>query len=271
MNNEPGKPPVVMTVAGFDPSAGAGVLADIKTISAFGCYGVAAVTSVTHQNTQIIAGACHQTPASLRQQMSMLFDDFDVAAIKTGMLPTEEIVIELATLISERDLHVIVDPVLKSTSGLELTDERATEALLKYLLPLSSLVTPNVAEAQRLSGIVIRDRRSMEQAASELRSGGVRAVLITGGDSESDNCLDMLLDDQGTTVFDSMRVRSRHTHGTGCTLASAIACLMARGKTLRESIPIAKLYVTQAILHAPQLGHGHGPLNHFPPGFNFES
>src|SRR6185503_9804735 len=270
MNNEGGKNPVVMTVAGFDPSAGAGVLADIKTISAFGCYGIAAVTSVTLQNTQIIAGACNQTPASLRQQMSMLFDDFDVAAIKTGMLPTEEIVKEVATLVSERDLHVIVDPVLRSTSGQELSDERATEALLKYLLPLSSLVTPNVTEAERLSGTVIRDRRSMEQAASELRSRGARAVLITGGDSESDNCLDMLLDDQGTTVFDSMRVRSRHTHGTGCTLASAIACLMARGKTLRESIPIAKLYVTQAILHAPQLGHGHGPLNHFPPGSNFE-
>lgn len=271
MNNEPGKPPVVMTVAGFDPSAGAGVLADIKTISAFGCYGIAAVTSVTLQNTQMIAGACHQTPASLRQQMSMLFDDFDVAAIKTGMLPTEDIVKEVATLVSGRSLHVVVDPVLKSTSGQELADELATEALLKYLLPLSSVVTPNVTEAERLSGKVIRDRRSMEQAASELRSRGASAVLITGGDSESDNCLDMLLDDQGTAIYDAERVQSRHTHGTGCSLASAIACLLARGRSLRESIPIAKLYVTQAILHAPQLGHGHGPLNHFPPGFNFES
>jgi hydroxymethylpyrimidine kinase/phosphomethylpyrimidine kinase len=271
MNNDPGKPPVVMTVAGFDPSAGAGVLADIKTISAFGCYGIAAVTSVTLQNTQMIAGAGNQTPASLRQQMSMLFDDFDVAAVKTGMLPTEEIVKEVATLVSGRPLHLIVDPVLKSTSGQELADEPAIEALLNHLLPLSSLVTPNVTEAERLSGIVIRDRRSMEQAASQLRSLGARAVLITGGDSESDNCLDMLLDDLGTAVYDSERVRSRHTHGTGCSLASAVACLMARGRSLRESIPIAKLYVTQAILSAPQLGHGHGPLNHFPPGFNFES
>ena len=271
MDNQPGKPPVVMTVAGFDPSAGAGVLADIKTISAFGCYGIAAVTSVTHQNTQMIGGACHQTLASLRQQMSMLFDDFDVTAIKTGMLPTEDIVKEVATLVSARSLHVVVDPVLKSTSGQELADERATEALLKDLLPLSSVVTPNVTEAERLSGIVIRDRRSMEQAASELRSRGAGAVLITGGDSESDNCLDMLLDDQGTTIYDSERVQSRHTHGTGCSLASAIACLLARGRSLRESIPIAKLYITQAILNAPQVGHGHGPLNHFPPGFNFES
>jgi hydroxymethylpyrimidine kinase/phosphomethylpyrimidine kinase len=271
MNNDPGKPPVVMTVAGFDPSAGAGVLADIKTISAFGCYGIAAITSVTLQNTQMIAGACHQTPASLGQQMSMLFDDFDVVAIKTGMLPTEEIVREVATLVSGRALHVVVDPVLNSTSGQELADECATEALLKYLLPLSSVVTPNVTEAERLSGIIIRDRRSMEQAASELRSRGASAVLITGGDSESDNCLDMLADEQGTAIYDSERVRSRHTHGTGCSLASAIACLMARGRPLRESIPIAKLYVAQAILHAPQLGHGHGPLNHFPPGFNCES
>ena len=271
MNSEPGKPPVVMTVAGFDPSAGAGVLADIKTISAFGCYGIAAVTSVTLQNTQMLAGACHQTPASLRQQMSMLFDDFDVTAIKTGMLPTEDIVKEVATLVSGRSLHVVVDPVLKSTSGQELADERATEALLKDLLPLSSVVTPNVTEAERLSGIVIRDRRSMEQAASELRSRGAGAVLITGGDSESDNCLDMLLDDQGTAIYDSERVQSRHTHGTGCSLASAIACLLARGRSLRESIPVAKLYITQAILNAPQVGHGHGPLNHFPPDFNFES
>src|SRR6185295_1065505 len=116
MNSEPGKPPVVMTVAGFDPSAGAGALADIKTISAFGCYGIAAVTSVTLQNTQLIAGACHQTPASLRQQMSLLFEDFDVAAVKTGMLPTEEMVREVATLLSGRPLHLVVDPVLRSTS-----------------------------------------------------------------------------------------------------------------------------------------------------------
>lgn len=271
MNNEPGKPPVVMTVAGFDPSAGAGVLADIKTISAFGCYGIAAVTSVTLQNTQMIAGASHQMPASLRQQMSLLFDDFDVAAIKTGMLPTEEIVKEVATLVSGKRLHVVVDPVLKSTSGQELADERATEALVKYLMPLSSVLTPNVTEAQRLSGIVIRDRRSMEQAATELRSRGAGAVLITGGDSESDTCLDMLLDDQGVVIFDSHRVQSPHTHGTGCSFASAIACLMACGRSLRDSIPIAKRYVTQAILHAPQLGQGHGPLNHFPPGFDFES
>jgi hydroxymethylpyrimidine kinase/phosphomethylpyrimidine kinase len=260
-----------MAVAGFDPSAGAGVLADIKTCSAFGCYGIAAVTSITLQNTQMIAGACHQTPASLRQQMSMLFDDFDVAAIKTGMLPTEDIVEEVATLVRGRSLHVVVDPVLKSTTGQELADERATEALLKYLLPLSSVVTPNVTEAERLSGIVIRDRRSMEEGASEILKHGAGAVLITGGDSDCDTCVDMLLDDQGVVVFTSQRVQSRHTHGTGCSFASAIACLLACGRSLRESIPIAKRYITKAILEAPQLGHGHGPLNHFPQSFDFES
>jgi hydroxymethylpyrimidine kinase/phosphomethylpyrimidine kinase len=271
MNNEAGKNPVVMSVAGFDPSAGAGVLADIKTISAFGCYGIAAVTSVTLQNTQMIGGAYHQKPASLRRQMSMLFDDFDVAAIKTGMLPTEDIVKEVAALVRGRSLQVVVDPVLRSTSGQELADKRATEALTKYLLPLSSVVTPNVTEAERLSGIVIRDRRSMEEAAREILKHGAGAVLITGGDWEADNCPDMLLDDQGTAIYDSERVQSRHTHGTGCSLASAIACLLARGRSLRESIPIAKRYITQAILEAPQLGHGQGPLNHFPRGFDFES
>lgn len=265
------KPPVVMTVAGFDPSGGAGVLADIKTISAFGCYGVAAVTSVTLQDTQRIAGACHQSPASLRQQATMLFDDFDVAAVKTGMLPTEEIVKEVATLVRARDLHVVVDPVLKSTSGQELSDEPAMNALMRHLLPLSSVVTPNVAEAERLSGITIRDRRSMQQAAEEIMTRGAGAVLVTGGDSESNSCLDMLLDAQGAVIYDSERIRSWHTHGTGCSLASAIACLLARGRSLRESIPIAKLYITQAILTAPQLGHGHGPLNHFPPTFHFDN
>jgi hydroxymethylpyrimidine kinase/phosphomethylpyrimidine kinase len=223
MNNEGGKNPVVMTVAGFDPSAGAGVLADIKTISAFGCYGIAAVTSITLQNTQMIAGACHQTPASLRQQMSMLFDDFDVAAIKTGMLPTEDIVEEVASLVRGRSLLVVVDRVGLCSSGEVLAVERASEALLKYLLPLSSVVTPNVTEAERLSGIVIRDRRSMEEGASEILKHGAGAVLITGGDSESDNCIDMLLDEQGTAIYDSQRVQSRHTHGTGCSVASAIA------------------------------------------------
>src|SRR6185295_8750566 len=119
-----------------------------------------------------------------------------------------------------------------------------------------------VTEAERLSGIIIRDRRSMERAASELRSRGASAVLITGGDSESANCLDMLVDDQGTAIYDSERVRSPHTHGTGCTLASAIACLMARDHSLREAVPIAKLYIRLAIQSAPQLGHGHGPINH---------
>jgi hydroxymethylpyrimidine kinase/phosphomethylpyrimidine kinase len=264
------KKPVVMAIAGFDPSGGAGVLADIKTMSAFGCYGVAAITSVTFQNTKRVAGARHQPAADLRRQASMLFDDFHIVAVKTGMLPTEEIVEEVARLLRTRGLHLVVDPVLESTSGQALSDDGAADALKRHLFPLSSIVTPNVAEAERLSGVPIRDRQSLRRAAEAIFAMGARAVLVTGGGGETDSCSDFLLDSEGTVVYESARIRSRHTHGTGCSLASAIACLLARGRTLRESVPIAKSYITEAILNSPQLGHGQGPLEHFPPSFHID-
>lgn len=267
----PVKQPVVMTIAGFDPSGGAGVLADIKTISAFGCHGVAAVTSLTFQNTQKVFGASHQTVETLRRQVEPLFNDFEIAAIKTGMLGTAEIANEITNLIKLKDKPLVVDPVLRSTSGFDLTDRQAIEALKSRVIPLASVVTPNAEEAQRLTGVVIRDRSSMQRAAQAILEMGARAVLITSGDLDLDSSSDVLLDDEGAVTYDAVRIRSRHTHGTGCALASALACLLARGLSLRESIPIAKEYVSQAIQSAPQLGHGHGPLNHFPPSYPRQS
>jgi hydroxymethylpyrimidine/phosphomethylpyrimidine kinase len=265
------KQSVVLTIAGFDPSGGAGVLADIKTIAAFGCYGVAAVTSLTFQNTWQILGALNQTAEAARQQIAPLFEDFEIAAIKTGMLPTAEIIREVACIIRANAVPVVVvDPALKSTSGFDLVDDVAVDALTNELIPLASLVTPNIAEAQRISGVDIKDQLQMERAAEVILKIGSRAVLITGGDASSGLSTDLLLDAQGAVVFSTERIRSNHTHGTGCTLASALACLLARGCSLRESVPIAKQYVTQAILSAPGIGHGNGPLNHFPPGFEFE-
>lgn len=254
----------VMTIAGFDPSAGAGILADIKTISAFGCYGVSAITSLTLQNTQGVFGAYHQTREVVRGQLEPLFDDFDIAAIKTGMLPTREVIEEVADAITSRSIKkIVVDPVVRSTSGYDLIDDKALAVLIDLLFPLASIVTPNRAEAERITGIEIKGQAEMEQAGRRILSLGPRAVLIKGGDFRDEKATDLLLDSSGVMAFSSERVSSTSTHGTGCTLASALACLMASGHTLSEAIPIAKQYLVEAITTAPALGHGHGPLNHF--------
>jgi hydroxymethylpyrimidine/phosphomethylpyrimidine kinase len=265
---KPIQPPVVLTIAGLDPSGGAGVLADIKTISAFGCYGVAAVTSLTFQNTQQVFGALDQSGETVRRQIAPLFDDFEIAAIKTGMLPTEGVIREVAAMIETHAVPVVVvDPVLRSTSGFDLVDRQAADALVSCLFPLTSLVTPNVAEACRITGIDIKNLLDMERAAEAILMLGARAVLVTGGDERDDLSADLLLDAQGRVIYRTERIKSRHTHGTGCTLASALTCLLARGRSLRESVPLAKRYINAAILSAPGLGHGNGPLNHFPPRF----
>lgn len=263
---------VVMSVAGFDPSAGAGVLADIKTMGAFGCYGIAAVTSLTLQNTQGVFGAYHQEREAVRGQIDPLFDDFDIAAVKTGMLPSVGVIQEVADVIRARSVrHLVVDPVVVSTSGFDLIDEKALEALVDRLFPLASVVTPNAAEAERITGIHVKDGRTMQRAAEALLALGPRAVLVKGGDLRSEKATDLLLDSTDPTAgitFSTERVRSENTHGTGCTLASALACLLARGYALRDSVTIAKQYVYKAIRTAPGLGRGHGPLNHFPHEFD---
>lgn len=259
----------VMTIAGFDPSAGAGVLADIKTMSAFGCYGVSAITSLTLQNTQGVFGAYHQTREVVRGQLEPLFDDFEIAAVKTGMLPTRDVIDEVADALSSRARRpLIVDPVVRSTSGYDLIDDRALAALIDLLFPLATVVTPNRAEAERITGIEIATASQMEGAAHHILSLGPRAVLIKGGDTRDEKATDLLLDSSGIATFSTERVNSTSTHGTGCTLSSALACLMAAGHTLRQAIPIAKQYLVEAISAAHGLGHGHGPLNHFPHKLN---
>lgn len=255
----------VMTIAGFDPSAGAGVLADIKTMSAFGCYGVSAITSLTLQNTQGVFGAHHQTREVVRGQLEPLFDDFDIAAVKTGMLPTRDVIAEVADALSSRAIaHVVVDPVVRSTSGYDLIDDRALAALVDLLFPLATVVTPNRAEAERITGAEIATASQMEGAARRILALGPEAVLIKGGDIKDEKATDLLVDSAGVATFSSERVNSTSTHGTGCTLSSALACLMAAGHTLRQAVPIAKQYVVEAISAAHGLGRGHGPLNHFP-------
>ena len=254
-------PPVALTIAGLDPSGGAGIVADIKTFTAFGCFATTAITSLTFQNTLGVFGAAHQTAETVRAQVLPVIEDFRIASAKIGMLPTREVIAEVARLFRETDLPApVVDPVVRSTSGYDLIDDAALAALVKELIPLARVVTPNLPEAERLTGLSVTDEASMRRAAFALREMGARAVLIKGGHLTGD-ALDVLDDAGSVTVFRSERIATNNTHGTGCTLAAAIAACLAHGISLKGSIGTAKRFVTEAIRRAPQLGHGHGPVN----------
>ncbi|MBA3711424.1 MAG: bifunctional hydroxymethylpyrimidine kinase/phosphomethylpyrimidine kinase [Pyrinomonadaceae bacterium] len=254
---------VALTIAGFDPSGGAGVVADIKTFTAFGCFATAAVTSLTYQNTTGVFGAAHQTAEAVRAQVLPVVEDFQVAGVKTGMLPTREVIEEVACLFRETSLpSPVVDPVVRSTSGYDLIDDEALAALISELLPLARVLTPNIPEAERITGMRVTNEQEMRRAARVMREMGARAVLLKGGHLFSADALDLLDDEDGVQLFRNPRLETTSTHGTGCTLAAAIAAGLARGMRLREAVGTAKRFVTDAIRHAPQLGHGHGPINH---------
>ena len=256
------EPPVVLTVAGLDPSGGAGIVADVKTFTAFGCFATAVVTSLTFQNTSGVYGAAHQTAESVRAQVLPVVEDFKVAGAKTGMLPTREIISEVARLFRETSLPApVVDTVVRSTSGHDLMDDAALDALKRELLPLARVVTPNIPEAEALTGLRVRDERGMLEAARALREMGARAVLVKGGHMSGD-ALDLLDDEGEIETFVAARVETASTHGTGCALSAAIAACLARGMTLADSVGAAKRFVTEAIMRAPRLGQGQGPINH---------
>lgn len=262
----------VMSIAGFDPSGGAGVLADIKTFAALGCYGTAAITSLTFQNTVAVRGAAHQSAQTLRAQIEPILDDFEIAAVKTGMLPSRETIELTAEIIEQRKLpNVVVDPVIRSTSGFDLIDDEAARCLIERLLPLADVVTPNMAEAERLTGLEVKDLDAMKIAAERIHqmcrnvkttreSRG--AALVKGGHLENE-ATDVLFDGREFQFFSAPKLLTRNTHGTGCTLSSAIAALLAQGFPLPEAIRRAKEYLTDALRSAPGLGRGAGPLNHF--------
>ena len=263
------KPPVCLTIAGHDPSGGAGIVADIKTFTAFGCFATAAITSLTFQNTTGVFGAAHQTAEIVRGQVEPVIQDFPVAAVKTGMLPTGEIIEETARLVRENNLpNFVVDPVVRSTSGYDLIDDIALRVLIEKLFPLAVVVTPNIAEAERITNLKIETEQDRRAAAEKIRKLAARAVLIKGGhfaNAELENqrtASDLLLDESGFTVFEAEWIETTATHGTGCTLASAIAANLALGKDLKTAISIAKKFVTEAIRTAPRLGHGNSPVNH---------
>lgn len=273
--------PVCLTIAGLDPSGGAGIIADLKTFTSFGCFAAAAVASLTFQNTTGVFGAVHQTAETVRGQVQPVFDDFEVAAVKTGMLPTGEVIEEVARLAVENEFrNFVVDPVVRSTSGFDLIDDAALKSLIEKLFPLCALVTPNLPEAERIAGMKIESEADVARAARLMQSMGARNVLIKGGhisisdsgfgiaDSEESEsrkpsiARDFLFAEDALHVFEAERIETNATHGTGCTLAAAIAASLARSKDLIKAVEIAKRFVTDAIRTAPRIGHGHSPVNH---------
>jgi hydroxymethylpyrimidine kinase/phosphomethylpyrimidine kinase len=270
MRNRETIPHVALTIAGLDPSGGAGVLADIRTFATFGCFPTAVITSLTFQNTTRVFGVQNQTAEVVRQQTLPIISDFTVAGAKTGMLPTSEVIAEVARMFREEDLPApVVDPVMQATSGDSLIDDEAVETLVRDLFPLARLVTPNIPEAERLTGRKIRNQRDMAEAARIIRELGARAVLIKGGHAQESwhssaengsEAVDLLDDEGRITVVSELLVVGIEVHGSGCTLSAAIAANLAQGRTLEESVRTAKHFVTELIRSSPQLGHGAKPL-----------
>ncbi len=263
------KIPVVLTIAGVDPSGGAGVLADVRTIAAFGCFPAAAITSLTFQNTTGVFGSAHQTAEVLNSQIIPVIEDSHIAAVKTGMLPTAEIVEAVVKLCEAGKLPApVVDPVMLSTSGHDLIDERAFDLLKNCLLKQARLVTPNIPEAERFVGFEIRTETDMRRAAQEMQSWGVRAVLIKGGHRPTPNettganeAIDLLLDQAGVvSTFRSEYLDVGDVHGSGCTLSAAIAACLAKEMTLAEAVAEAKSFVAEAIRSSQPIGRGARPL-----------
>ena len=256
-------PPIVLSIAGFDPSCGAGIAADLKTFAAHNCYGIAAITALTIQSTQGVK-AVHATPAAtLRAQIEALLEDSPPAAVKIGMLGTRANAVVVSELLEKSPLpNVVLDPVIDpSSGGTELMDAPGVKYLREELLKRVALVTPNVPEAELLLGMEIRDVAAMEAAARKLVERGARAALVKGGHLEKP--VDVLFDGIEAAKFEGEKVRSENTHGSGCTLSAAIAAQLAHGKNLHEAVLLAKVYVTKAMVHGDATGKGPGPLNHF--------
>ena len=254
-------PPILLTIAGFDPSCGAGVGADLKTFAAHNCYGVAAVTALTVQSTQGVRDV-HPTPsAALRAQLDMLLEDVTLAAVKIGMLANRANASVVAEFLDKHKFaHVVLDPVSRPTAGsTELLDAAGLKFVRDELLKRATVITPNMPEAEFLTAMEVKDLAAMKAAAQKLHEMGARAVIVTGG--HLDKPIDVLCEGGEVETFGGDHVKSPNTHGSGCTFSSAIAAQLALGQQLRESVILAKAYVTKAIEKSYQIGKGAGPLN----------
>jgi hydroxymethylpyrimidine/phosphomethylpyrimidine kinase len=258
---------IALTIAGSDSSGGAGLQADLKTFSALGVYGASVVTAITAQNTRGVQAVHNIQTAMITAQMDSVFNDLTVGAVKIGMLSTAEIIETVAaSLLRHKAQKIVLDPVMVATSGDLLLDPGAVGVLCKDLLPLATITTPNLPEAARmLKTSVAQTQDEMIAQAKALRTLGARAVLLKGGHGSGAECTDILATEEGIEIFTAPRIITRNSHGTGCTLAAAIAAQLALGLNLRDAVAAAKSYVTSAIGKADTLliGHGSGPVHHF--------
>ncbi|NEE00774.1 bifunctional hydroxymethylpyrimidine kinase/phosphomethylpyrimidine kinase [Phytoactinopolyspora halotolerans] len=258
--------PTVLSVAGSDPSGGAGIQADLKTFSALGAYGAAALTALTAQNTRGVTGVMPVSGEFVAQQLSALFEDLDVRAVKTGMLGDPDVVDAVAAAVRKYSVrNLVVDPVMVATSGDRLVSDETVVAIRDRLLPLATVLTPNLPETATLLGWPEVGADRMAEAGAELRDRGASAVVVKGGHGGGAEAIDVLVDADGVHELRAPRVATKNTHGTGCTFSSAIAVGLAHGKPLRDAVEEAKRYLTDALRAADTLsvGGGYGPVHHF--------
>jgi hydroxymethylpyrimidine/phosphomethylpyrimidine kinase len=258
-------PPVVLTIAGFDPCSGAGVTADIKTIAAHGCYGVACITALTVQSTVSVRRVEVVDAKLVAETLAELASDLAIAAVHIGMLGSGKVVRTVTAFLAAHKMpNIVLDPILRSSSGTSLVDAAGVRLLTEELLPLAAVVTPNIDEASALTGLSVTDPEQMRAAARRLHEMGASAVVVTGGHLEKAIDLLSFTSKRGIEqeLFKSVRLRSNSTHGTGCAFATAVACHLAMGRGLPEAVLLAKAYVAAAISNAHPLGHGTGPVHH---------
>jgi len=275
------KPPIVLTIAGFDPSSGAGVTADIKTIAAHGCYGIACITAMTVQSTARVRRVEPLDPSLIKETLEELTSDMEIAAVHIGMLGSGKVVEAVADFLSgppaaqstsrsavrsgkARLPNIVLDPILKSSSGADLLDSKGTRLLIERLIRMADVVTPNIDEAAAITGIKVKDTDEMKAASAKLHEMGAAAVVITGGHLEKAVDFLSFTTPRGIEqeIFKAERQRSNATHGTGCAFATAIACHLALDRGLAEATLLAKTYVTAAISNGHPLGKGTGPVHH---------
>ena len=254
----------VLIVAGSDSGGGAGIQADIKTVTALDAFAATALTALTAQNT-VGVHAVHPVPLDfITRQIEVVLSDIGADVVKTGMLGSSDVIATVCEALERygAGIPVVVDPVMVAKGGFSLLEADAVDTLRRRLLPMAAVITPNLPEAEALSGMTIASVADMRVAASVLLALGVPAVLLKGGHLPGDELVDLLATPDGVEAFSAPRIPTRHTHGTGCTTASAVAAGLAQGMTLRDAVVRARAYVRAAIANAPGLGAGHGPLNH---------
>ncbi len=256
---------VALTVAGSDSGGGAGIQADLKTFAALGIYGLSVITAITAQNTVGVRAVQEVDTSVIRDQLDAVAEDFTIGAVKTGMLSSAQIIRVVVEGVRKHGLmHLVVDPVMVAKSGDRLLREDAVTALREELLPLAAVVTPNLPEAEVLAGFPIRSMADRRLAASTILALGPQAVVIKGGHGQDDPVVDLLVHPGGVQELPAPRVQTTSTHGTGCTFSAAIAAGLAAGLELPRAVVEARAFLSDALRTAPGLGHGHGPLNHFP-------